>query len=375
MIIGIDASRAVSATPTGTENYSRSLIKAMASCAPAGELRLYFNTSPDHDLAKALTQHELCALPAARLWTHTRLALEVVARPPDVLFVPAHVLPIARRCPAVVTIHDLGYLSFPEAHEQLSLAYLRLSTLFNSLAASHIIAPSLYTKGELVARLGVHPARVSVIAEAAASEARHNPVCADPAAHADATEPYFLVLGSVHPRKNISRLLRAFALVADRLPQRLVVAGRLGYRAEQFEAEAAQLGVAPRVTFTGYVDDHQRDELLRRATALLFISLYEGFGLPALEAMQAGTPVIASATTALGEISHDAALQVEPTSVDAIAAAMERVAADSVLRAQLRAAGLRKAQQFSWHAAAEQTLQLLRAVAGGSNQPFDATSA
>ncbi|MFQ3661823.1 MAG: glycosyltransferase family 1 protein, partial [Chloroflexaceae bacterium] len=170
--------------------------------------------------------------------------------------------------------------------------------------------------------------------------------------------PYFLYIGTIQPRKNLTRLIEAFAHAGpdDAL---LVIAGRRGWLSEPIVRRVAELGLTNRVRFPGYVPDADLPALLSGALAFVFPSLYEGFGMPVLEAMACGAPVLTSTTSALPEVAGDAALLVDPCDTDAIAAALRRLAADAPLRASLRARGLVRAADFTWERCARKTLDVL----------------
>ena len=374
MQIGIDASRIAVTARTGTEHYTYELLAALARLDRRDRFTLYCNARPAA-LPPLGPNFMLRAMPFLRLWTHVRLSAELVLRAPDVLFVPAHVLPLGaplRRTRTVVTIHDMGYLHFPAAHTPLQRRYLWLSTWWSARAASHVIAISGATRDDLVRYTGICPEKVTVIHHGLS--ARFHPID-DPAVLA-ATQarygidrPYFLYVGTVQPRKNLERLIEAFARAVrlgdpDRLPAsgplQLVIAGKRGWLTEAIERRAAELGVAEWVIFTGYVPDADVPALLSGALAFTFPSLYEGFGMPVLEAMACGAPVLAANSSSLPEVAGDAAILADPTDTAAITAALLRLACEPALRAELRARGLARAAQFSWERCAEATLRVLR---------------
>jgi glycosyltransferase involved in cell wall biosynthesis len=374
--IGIDASRVAVAARTGTEHYTYELLAALARIDRTSRYTLYCNQRPAA-LPPLGPNFALRQIAFPRLWTHARLSAELALHPPDVLFIPAHVLPlgapIRRRTRTVVTIHDMGYLHFPAAHTRQQRAYLRLSTLWSARAADHLIAISGATRDDLVRYAGARPDKISVIHHGLSE--RFRPV-EDPERIAAARarygigERYFLYLGTVQPRKNLERLIEAFASagVSNPTPQRpapspqLVIAGKKGWLTEAIERRAADLGLAGRVIFTGYMPDDDVPALLSGALAFVFPSLYEGFGMPVLEAMACGAPVLTSTTSSLPEVAGDAALLADPADTAAIAAGLARLASDPQLRGELRARGLQRAAQFTWARCAEQTLAVLRSL-------------
>jgi glycosyltransferase involved in cell wall biosynthesis len=384
MHIGIDASRIAVAARTGTEHYTFELLAALAQLDRQNRYTLYCN-QPPAVLPPLGPNFALRRIPFPRLWTHARLSAELALHHPDVLFIPAHVLPLGaplhRRMRTVVTIHDMGYMRFPESHTPAQRRYLRLSTSWSVRAASHLIAISGATRDDLVHYAGARPEKISVVHHGVSP--RFHPIeDRDAIAAAQAkyaiTPPYFLYVGTIQPRKNLVRLIEAFAQVAghmshvantiDNDPLRpvtcdlqLVIAGKRGWLTNEIERQSAQLfgSDSPAVRFTGYAADEDLPALLSGALAFVFPSLYEGFGMPLLEAMACGTPVLASATSALGEIAGDAALLIDPEETAAVAAGLARLANDAALRADLRARGLARAAQFTWERCAEETLRVL----------------
>jgi glycosyltransferase involved in cell wall biosynthesis len=366
LTIGIDASRTLPAQRTGTEQYSVALIRALMVLPTPHNWRLYAPGPPPADLLPLPPRWEWRALPFPRLWTHLRLSWEVARHRPDVLFVPAHVVPAIHPRATVVTVHDLGYLHFPDAHPALSRRYIDLSTRWSVRTARRVIAVSAATRDDLVTMLRVSASKISVVHHGV------RPVVCVSESDMRATlerlgimQPYVLFVGTVQPRKNLQRLIRAFAqVVSSGLPHRLVIAGRMGWLTEPIRAEVASLNLTDRVHFAGYVPDGDLPALYRGADAFAFPSLYEGFGMPVLEALAYGVLVVASNTTSLPEIVGDAGVLVDPLDEAAIGAALVRVLADTSLRARLAVVGPERAAHFSWERCAQETLAVLEGAAG-----------
>lgn len=390
MLIGLDASRATKEQRTGTEGYSLHLIRALLELDQRNEYVLYFHRPPQPGLFPASPRWRARVIPFPRLWTHVRLSLEMLTAPPDVLFVPAHVLPLVHPRRSVVTVHDLGYRHEPQAHRPLDRLYLELSTRYNARAASHVIADSAATKRDLVQLYGTDPQRITVIPlgldelfQPVTDAARLAAVRAKYGIPGD----YLLYVGTLQPRKNLVRLIEAWGRVigdwrleigdceiANRQSQianwTLVIAGKRGWLYEEIFATVRRLGLEGRVLFPGYVPEEDLPALLSGATAFVLPSLYEGFGLPVLEAMACGTPVIAATTSSLPEVVGDAGLLVDPLDSEALAAALQRVLTDAdpstplraSLRAELRQQGLARARLFSWPRCARETLAVLEAA-------------
>jgi glycosyltransferase involved in cell wall biosynthesis len=373
MLIGIDASRAVAARRTGTETYSLRLICNLISLGTGHRLRLYTNGRPPAGLFGgdlAAGNVELRAIPFPRLWTHLRLSAEMAVRPPDVLFVPAHVLPLIHPRRSVVTVHDLGYLAYPEAHKTGDRRYLDWSTRWNARRAKFVIADSAATQADLIRAYGVDERKIRVIhlgRDETLAPVPDAQVLAEVQARYGITAHYVLYVGTLQPRKNLARVIEAFARAAA-APAfagiQLVLAGKKGWLYDDLFAQVERMGLAGRVLFPGYVDDADLPALLSGALAFVFPSLYEGFGIPVLEAGACGVPVITSNTSSLPEVAGDAALLVDPHDVDAIAEAMNRLVTDETLRTELARRGLANVQRFSWEKCARETLAVL-VEAGG----------
>jgi glycosyltransferase involved in cell wall biosynthesis len=366
MRIGIDASRAVVAQRTGTERYSLELIRALLRLPSAHRYLLYFNHPPPLGLLPATATWTERSVPLARLWTHLSLSRAVATDRPDVLFVPAHVLPLWPRLPTVVTIHDLGFRFFPDAHRPLARLYLELSTRWAARRANRIIAISESTRRDLVEHYGVPEERIRVVYEAAGVAFRptHDPAVVQ--RQGLSPGQYLLAVGTLQPRKNLSGLLRGYRLYADGVDQPLPLAlvGQPGWGVAALEREIPRLGLDRLVHRLGYVADEDLPALYSGAFAYLQPSLYEGFGLTVLEAMACGTPVIASNSSSLPEVVGGTNLLVDPRSPPAIAGAIRELIERPALRAEAARTGRQRAASFSWERCAQETLAVLEEAAG-----------
>ncbi|MCE7983831.1 MAG: glycosyltransferase family 1 protein [Caldilinea sp. CFX5] len=378
MIIGIDASRALRAQRTGTERYALEIIRHLLHLpeATAHQWRLYLDAAPPANFwgvtpgQQAPAAVEFCLLPGRRWWTHRALARAVMRQPPDVLFIPAHVLPFVlpphRLPPSVVTVHDLGYHRFPQAHSRFQRYYLPWSTRWSARAASHLIAVSRTTAADLQHYYNTPAEKITVVHEAINwpqitwAEYLVRTRYALPA-------NYALYVGTLQPRKNLARLIQAYHRLLQRQPLAwdLVLAGADGWASSTLRQLVTELKLTKRVHFPGYVADEALPALYYGARLFCFPSLFEGFGLPVLEAQAHGVPVMSANNSALPEIAGDAALLVDPTDVDAIAEAMLQLSQDEALRQRLIAAGYENVKRFSWEKAAQETLAVLLQVARG----------
>lgn len=305
------------------------------------------------------------ANPWARiLWEQFLQPVELRRYAVDLLHSMGFVSPILNSVPSVVTIYDLSFDLYPGTLNRLNRLYLRLFTRLSVAKAIRVIAISQSTKRDTVEFLGVPEERVDVVYPGIESHFR--PID-DPATLRDFQEqigildPYVLYMGTIEPRKNLGLLVRAFAKLRRKLnlPHKLVLAGPKGWQYEPIfrviEEEAKDQVLMP-----GYISSQEQALWYNCADLFIYPSLYEGFGFPPLEAMACGVPVIVSDAASLPEVVGDAGLLVNSEDENGLVEAMERVLTDRDLHQALAAKGLRRAQEFSWETAAEQTLYVYR---------------
>ncbi len=363
--IAIDASRTTLARRTGTERYALALVRALLALDSPHQFILYFRDRPPSDLLPGGSRVIQRIVPFPRLWTHVRFAAALYADRPDVTFVPAHTLPWIFPGPAVVTVHDLGYRFFPEAHSGWPRRYLEWSTRWSTRRATLILADSEATRRDLGEVYGTPPGKIRVIYPGVDSALER---IAD-GDRLDAVRRkyglagrYLLFLGTLQPRKNIARLVAAYA--ASGVSEQGVELALGGARGWLYDPTWTA-GV-PGVRELGYVDDADMAALYSGAEALVFPSLYEGFGFPVLEAMRCGAPVITSNTSSLPELAGDAALLVDPLDTAAISAAIGEIVGSRDRRRQLADRGRVQALRFTWESAARATLAALEDAASGA---------
>jgi glycosyltransferase involved in cell wall biosynthesis len=369
LTIAIDASRAATGQLTGTERYSRQIIEAVIAAGRNHRYLLYLNQAGPIDLALPATARQR-PIPFPRLWTHFRLSVEILRQPVDALFIPAHVVPPVHPRATVVTIHDLGYLYEPDSHTTWSRRYLDWSTRWSVATARRIIAISGATRDDLVRHYGAAPEKIRVIPHGI-DDGFHplrQDVVTREVSRLGFSQPYILFVGTIQPRKNVARLIAAFDILAESNPElELILAGKRGWLAERIDAAIRSSRHRDRIRITGHVPDASLPALYNGAQAVVLPSLYEGFGLPALEAMASGTPVVVSNRGALPGIAGDAALIVDPLSPQAIAAGLT-AAIDPATRARRIEAGIQHAARFRWATAGQQTLEVIEEAAGISRK-------
>ncbi|MBV9324215.1 MAG: glycosyltransferase family 4 protein [Chloroflexi bacterium] len=307
------------------------------------------------------------------LWHRAKLPVPAdwLSGPVDLYHCPDFVLPPLRRARGILTVHDLAFLMRPDCADSRLRAYLEEVVPRSVRRADFIIADSENTRNDLVVLLGVRPSSVAVVPggveerftrvtdEDQLQNARRKLGVGD--------EPFILAIGVIEPRKNLNRLMDAFAMLKERgnVPSnlKLVLAGGKGWLYDDIFDHHADSPVRDDILLPGFVSDTLLPAIYSAAEALAFPSLYEGFGLPILEAMACGTPVVASRASCLPEVADGAALMIDPNNVEGLTGALELVLLDADLRARLIAQGLERAAQYTWTKAAEQLLGVYRAVA------------
>jgi len=282
----------------------------------------------------------------------------------DVLHCTAFICPFFPPCPVVLTVHDMTHARYPETMDPLWRWYKKIFFKASLRRASRLIAVSRFSASELAEIHPEHKAKIEVVYEAAAErffspEPRENET-AERIAKLGIEPPYFLHVGTANPRKNLSRLLKGFDLFKKKFnrPHRMVCVGARGWLCDEMEKLAETLSAKRDLIFTGRIAEEDLLALYRGAEALVMPSLYEGFGLPVLEAMASKCPVITSNVSSLPEIAGDAALLVDPLNETEIAEAMEHIAGIPALRKEMIEKGLKQVARFSWERSARETAEI-----------------
>lgn len=359
-VIGIDASRSVGRIRTGTEKYSAQLIQALVSEPIDYDWRLYFNgNSGALDLSDA-AGIQIRDIPSRRLWTHVRLSRELLTNRVRGLFVPAHVVPLYHP-PTVVTIHDLGYLHWPEAHPASQRRMLDLTTRWSAKSSRHIIVPSQQTADDLIRFYNTPASKITVIHHGIDPSMSANPDSTDTTLRDryGLTRPYALAVGTIQPRKNLGILARAMSSIVSQHDVDLVVAGRKGWMYETVTSELEQAGLEDRLRILDYIPSGDLPALYRNAEIFVQPSKFEGFGMPVLEAMECGTPVIATRGSSLDEIGGNATVQFEHDDISTLVDSITSVLEDTDRRETLVARGLAHSSDFTWEQTARKTRIIL----------------
>ena len=319
--------------------------------------------SPEPPLAVCRSRLPTARAPVRIFWEQAIQPAALRRAGVDLLHAMAFVSPLLAPCPAVVTVYDLSFLRFPERFHPLKCLYLRLFTRWSVRRARRVIAISESTRQDVVRLLGKPAVQVDVVPCGVDRHFKPQP----PAAvrtfrHQESLpERFMLFLGTLEPRKNIVLLLKAYAQLVARnreTPPALIIAGGKGWFYQEIFAAVEQLDLADRVIFPGYVPEEEKPLWYSAAEIFVYPSLFEGFGLPPLEAMACGTPVIVSDTSSLPEVVGDAGVKVPPTDASALAEAMAKLLCNPAARMERREKGLERARRFSWFETAQKTVRV-----------------
>jgi len=369
--IAIDA-HSVGARLGGNETYAINLIEALAEIDQTNLYTLYVtkreaierfaNRWPNFTVKQTLPHTPLVRIPLT-------LSRELRRHPVDVLHVQYTAPPLAP-CPVVTTIHDLAFEHLPETFNRRSWMQLRLTVRRTAKKAAQIITVSEYSRQDIINTYKIPSERITVTPEAASE--KFFPVTDESELKTirktyGVGRDYIFSLCSIQPRKNLIRLIEAYSLLrsssADvKLPQ-LVLAGKRGWLDNETIRAVERESVAGDIVFTGYVAEEHLNALYSGATCFVYPSYFEGFGLPILEAMQCGAPVIAGNRTSIPEVAGEAALLFDPFDANSLVEALQRLLSDPEYRATLSAKGLQRASAFSWKATARLTLQVYEQAA------------
>ncbi|HSA84091.1 MAG TPA: glycosyltransferase family 1 protein [Patescibacteria group bacterium] len=386
MIIGIDGNEANVEKRVGISEYAYQLLRQFSELRSQDiAFRIYLKQEPRDDLPKERKGWQYRVIKPGKLWTQWRLPLDLFLNrsKPDVFFSPTHYAPRFSPVPTVVSVMDLSYLYFPELFKKSDLLQLRSWTAYSVKQAKKILTISNSSKDDIIKEYKVSPGNVVVThlgIKENLSLTPHIYSMNELKAKYGLSDNYLLFVGTLQPRKNIARLIKAFAKIChpeqsegsskkkDSSPTaqndiQLVIVGRRGWLYEEILETPKKLGIEERVTFLENVADTELPYFYKNARCFVLPSLYEGFGLPVLEAMKQGCPVITSNISSLPEAGGEAALYVDPEDVDDIAKKMTQLLSSEKLRKELIEKGKEQVKKFSWEKTARATLAVLEEVA------------
>jgi len=367
-LIGFDATPLQIARHSGVGNYTAELLTALIDRDDERRYALLANRALNGTAPRGTLGQIGGRFPNRSAWMQFMLPRDLAALQPDVCHFTNSIAPLLAPCPIVITLHDMSLFAYGRLHPLKSRLAVRSIIPVVARRAAAIITVSQHAKREIVAVLQVSPEKVHVIYEAAAPQYRVITAAAElerVRQRYHLQQPFVLYVGTIEPRKNLTRLVQAFAQAHRRNPEfELILVGQLGWQYESLlkAIEEAQLGSA--VRRLGYVPNEDLPALYNLARLLAFPSLYEGFGLPIIEAMACGTPVLTSQGTALAEVAGEAALLIDPLEVAAMVEGLMCLLNTAPLRDELRERGLQRAAEFSWTRTAAETVKVYEAVTG-----------
>jgi len=372
MLIGIDASRAFIKNRTGIEEYSYQVIKnLMNRIGKEHQVVLYIrqNQSVDFNLFGNLPagkqDWKVKAIKWPRLWTQIGLSLEMLFNKVDVLFIPAHTVPIIHPKNTVVTIHGLEYEFCPKAYSFWERLYMRISIKNSCRWAKKIIAVSENTKRDLIKLYNIPEEKIRVIYEGYEKKLQSPISNFQSSLNEKIFKPYLLFVGRIEERKNIAGILDAYRILVEKynIPHALVLAGAPGFGYGFIKLKIQNYlkikNLKLKITELDYVSENQKWQLLSHADIFLFPSLYEGFGLPILEAQSIGVPVIASNNSSIPEVVGKSAILIDPKNPNEIAEAVQKILSDENLKKDLIAKGLENVKRFSWEKCVQQIAEVI----------------
>lgn len=360
MIIGIDGNEANVEKQVGVSVYTSSLLEHFHSVSNEDLQFVVFlkkPVQPHLPLENDHFQYRVIGPPFG--WSQLALPLQLrLQKNIDVFFTPAHYAPRNITIPSVVTIHDLSYFYYPGDFLKRDLYKLKNWTEYSISNASHLIAVSESTKKDIIKFYGIPRVKISVIHNGFEKNISNN---IQSLSHDLDTHPFILNVGTLQPRKNIATVIRAFAKFRKHYrSHKLVIAGKTGWLHEDLFKLTSSLDLTDYVIFAGYVPDDELTSYYKKAFCYVTASLYEGFGIPVLEAMSYDCPVISSNTASLPEVGGDAALYFNPNDEDELVKSMVKLARDKKLRSLLIERGKVQIKKFSWEKCGRETLQVLK---------------
>jgi len=367
--LGVDGRELVTGARTGIGRYVIEVLRAASQ--DGWHCTVYGNRSTSLGVTLSGVTLRIVDRRWTQWWDQVTLPRQLAEDRTSVFLSPYYKGPLRAPCPVVLTIHDLFFIGYPGSRRPFYDAFMtRLARLY-ARCATAIIADSEYSKRSILERLGINPDKIRVIPLPLGSEFHEQLLTDAPRVRYGITEPYILYVGAFKPHKNLPRLLQAFAGLGEshRATHQLVLAGGDPSARPIFQELARSHGVADRVVFPGRIDDKDLPALYSGCALFVLPSLAEGFGLPALEAMACGAPVIASNRGAIPEVVGEAAILFDPENVPAITAAITTVLAQAETKATLRQRGLVRSREFSPDHTARQVLALLREVSEGRCAP------
>ena len=369
MLIGIDASRAVKDQKTGTEHYSEQIIHHLSKIDKKNDYILYAPNKPSSGLLIKLPKNfKWKIMPFPRLWSQIRLSWELkFGKPkPDVMFEPAHTIPIWYHPKSIVTIHDLGFKYYPELYTPFERFYHNWCMDFSAKHAKHIIAPSEATKKDIIKFYNINSKKITVIYHGYDRKTFSNKNVSHQPSSINKYKPYIFYIGRLEEKKNIQNAIKAYGILRKnpKIHHKFVLAGKHGYNYDKIKSAICNLKSAIKkdVIELGYIGYKDIALWYQNADVFFFPSNFEGFGMPIIEAMACGTPVCASNTTSIPEIGGGAISLFDPKNPQNMAQKLEKIILDNKYKKELIKKGFKKASEFSWEKSAKKHLDVIMKI-------------
>ncbi len=363
MIIAIDGNEANVNNRVGSGIYAYNILKEFIK-HKSHQFIIYLKDEPLVDLPKEKSNFKYRVFGPKKLWTQFALPLKLLVSTIDIFFTLGHYGPRFSKIPYAITIFDLSYLHFPEMFKKSDLYQLANWSKYSILKSNHIFTISESSKDDIVKNYNVDPNKITVT-HIGYDKDRFKP---QPQSTVQKVKnkykikgDYLIFVGTLQPRKNIEKLIEAFNILIGN--NQLVITGRKGWLYDPIFSKVKQLKLEKRVIFTDYVPDSDLPALISGAKVYVLPSLWEGFGIPVIEAQACGVPVVVSNVSSLPEIVGDSGILVDPQSVDSIADGIKKVLTSEKLSNDLIKKGFENIKRFSWQTYAKQTLEILEKLA------------
>ncbi len=372
MKIAIDASRANRIKKTGVEWYAFYIIQNILKISdPNDQFILYFQDKINTDWnisTQGNIRTKVLNWPPKYFWTHLRLSYQIYKDSPDILFVPAHVLPIVRAKKNIITIHDVAFKNFKKVYSLKENLYQEFAIRYALKYADKIIVPSFFTKEQILKFYNVKQSKIVVIYHGINKHEFNKNFTDNQITKVllkyDLHNPYFLFIGRIELKKNLIKVIKAFELfkTQDKNNYDFVLIGKPGFGYKYIKEVIKQCKYKYNIVELGWIEQDELIILLQKAHCFVYPSVYEGFGIPILEAFAAGTPVITSEETATAELAQDSALLVDSKDIGSIYNALIAITTSDELRRNLIYKGKKRIQDFSWEKCAQQTYDLIKSL-------------
>lgn len=378
MIIAIDGNEANNKIRVGIGEYAYEILKKITDSDKSHlKFVIYLKSEPLDDMPPPSENVSYKIFGPKKMWTQFALPIRLFLQPqkPNVFFSPSHYAPRFTGVPTVISVMDLSYLKFPELFNKKDLMQLKNWTKYSIKNARKILTISKSSRNDIIEKYGAKASKVEVTylgIKPISSITPHIYAMQELTQKYKIPQKYVLFVGTLQPRKNVSRLVEAFAKLSDdkKIPEDvgLVLVGKKGWLYEEIMSAPEKFGISKKVHFLDFVTDEDLALLYQHAEVFVLPSLYEGFGLPVLEAMKYNCPVITSNVSSLPEVGGTAALYVDPENVDDIAEKIAQVVNDEKLQKSMVEKGKEQIKKFSWEKSAKETLAILEEVGKGGDK-------